>query len=53
MAPLESEAAMRKKARVDRATLEAREAERRAEEEFAEEAGGRRRSRRRSGLAAA
>ena len=50
---MESEAAVRKKARVDRTTLEAREAERRKEEEFEEEAGGRRRSRRRIGLAAA
>ena len=52
VAPMESEAALRKKARADKAAAAAREEERRAEEEFEEEAGGRRRSRRRIGLAA-
>ena len=52
VAPMESEAALRKKARADKAAVAAREEERRAEEEFEEEAGGRRRSRRRVGLAA-
>ena len=48
---MESERAVRKKAKADKAAVEALE-ERKAEEEFAEESGGRRRSRRRVGLAA-
>ena len=53
VAPMESEAAVRKKARADKAAAEALVKEREAEEEFAEEASGRRRSRRRVGLPAA
>ena len=50
---MESEAAIRKKARTDRAAAEAEEARRKSEAEFEMEADGRRRSRRRVGLAVA
>ena len=50
---MQSEAAIRKKVRADKAAAEAEEARRKSEAEFEEEASGRRRSRRRVGLAAA